>query len=381
VTVSIYLDHNATTPLVAAARDAMLPWLVQWGNASSSHAHGRAARAAVERAREQVAALIGAHPDEIVFTSGGTEASNLALRGAAAALGAPGRIVTSVLEHPATLRPCAMLEAAGWTCVRLPSDAVGQVDLAAARAALARPAQLVSLMHAQNETGVLQPVREFAALARAAGARVHVDAAQSAGKVRVDVTELDCDYLTLAAHKFGGPQGVGALYVRRGAPLAPLVVGAGHEGGRRPGTENVLGLVGLGAAAEHARDTFDVYAREFGVLRDDLELRLRAAVPGLVRNGGSCACLPNTLNVSFPRVSGRVLLERCPELCASTGSACHDGHESASAVLLAMGLARDAALGAVRLSLGRGTSAQAVVLAAERLACAWRNLDTESSAS
>ncbi len=354
----IYLDHNATTPVAPEVAEAMAPYLgAEFGNPSSDHALGRRARQAVEEARASVAALIGAAPDEVVFTSGGTESNNLAIRGVAAQAPATRhRIVTSTVEHPATTAPLALLEAAGWTLTRVPVAGSGIFDLDAALGALGDDVALVTVMLAQNETGALMPVAELATAARAHGAVVHTDAAQAIGKTPVSVDDLGVDLLSIAGHKCYGPKGIGALYVRRGTPLSPLVVGAGQEGGLRPGTENVAGIVGLGAAARLATDQLTTDAPRIARLRDELWAVLAAKVPSIRRHTPDGACLPNTLLVSFPGVLGADVLAKTPGIAASTGSACHAGEHTPNATLLAMGVAPDVALGAIRLSLGRGTT-------------------------
>lgn len=369
----VYLDHNATTPVLPEVVDAMLPWLREhFGNPSSGHAWGRRAAEAVATAREQVAGLLGAHPDEILFTGGGTEASNLAILGHLHARGdGPHRIVTSAIEHPATSAPCAHLAARGHPVITLPVTPEGTVDLDAAATALASPAALLSVMHANNETGVLQPVAALSALARAAGATVHTDAAQSLGKVPVDVDALGVDLLTIAGHKLYAPKGVGALYRRRGTALRPVLYGAGHEGGVRPGTENVPYIVGLGVACALAARDLDREAQRVRGLRDRLQAGLRAAIPGAVVHGDGVERLPNTLNLRVPGVRGAELLAACPEIGASTGSACHEGAWTASAVLTAMGIPEQEALGALRLTLGRGTTEQQVDRAVELLRTAF----------
>jgi cysteine desulfurase len=369
----IYLDHNATTPILPVVVEAMLPFLREhFGNPSSGHPYGQRAQQAVVRAREQVAALLGCAPDEVVFTGGGTEANNLAIRGVAAAVGAARRhLVTSVVEHPATARPCDHLEVHGFAVARAPVDAHGQVVPAALDGLLRDDTALVTIMLANNETGTVMPLAALAAAARGRGALVHTDAAQAVGKLPVRVDDLGVDLLSVAGHKLYAPKGVGALYVRRGTPLAPVLLGAGHERGLRPGTENVAGIVGLGAACAAALADGPREAARVRRLRDELWARLRAAVPGLVLNGHPTERLPNTLNVAFPGVAGSAVLAAAPEVAASTGSACHEGAETASAVLLAQGLAPAVALGAVRLSLGRGTTPDEVAAAAAALARAW----------
>ena len=366
----VYLDHNATTPVAPEVLEAMLPYLgAAFGNPSSDHALGRLARQAVDGARAAVAALVGAAASEVVFTSGGTESNNLAIRGVAAqAASARRRIVTSSVEHPATAAPLALLEGSGWTLTRIPVAASGTLELDTALGSLGDDVALVTVMLAQNETGALMPVAELAATAQAHAAIVHSDAAQAIGKIPVSVDDLGVDLLSIAAHKCYGPKGVGALYVRRGTPLSPLVVGADQEGGLRPGTENVAGIVGLGAAARLAMDHLESDAARIAQLRDELWAALSARVPGIRRHTPDGACLPTTLLVSFPGVVGADVLARVPQLAASTGSACHAGEHTPNATLLAMGNSPEIAVGAVRLSLGRGTTRAEIEAAVELLA-------------
>lgn len=371
----IYLDHNATTPLLPEVVDAMLPYLREhFGNPSSEHVYGTRTRAAIARARDQVAALLGCDADEVVFTSGGTEANNLAIRGVTEALERKSHVVTTGIEHPATAQPCAWLERHEHKVTRLEVDRNGRVRLDSARDAMDRDTALVTVMHSNNETGVLQPVEELAQMGHAAGALVHTDAAQSLGKVPVQVRELAIDLLSVAGHKLYAPKGVGALYVRRGMQLLPFALGASHERGLRPGTENVASIVGLGAACEAVSRDLDVAGARMLRLRDHLWDLLTRGVPDLALNGHRELRLPNTLNVRFPRVSGSAVLAGAPEVAASTGSACHAGHESASAVILAMGVDPEAALGSVRLTLGRSTTEEDVTRAADALARSWRRL-------
>jgi cysteine desulfurase len=370
----IYLDHNATTPVLPEAVDAMLPFLERdFGNPSSGHVYGRRGHDAVETAREQVAALIGCKPSELVFTSGGTEANNLAIRGLTAAR-TRRHVITSVIEHPATARPVDWLGRNGFRVTRLGVDAGGQVDVAALERALGPDAALVTVMHSNNETGVLQPIARLAALAKKAGTLVHTDAAQSVGKVPVDARALGVDALSVAGHKLYAPKGVGALFVREGVPLEPLLLGAGHERGLRPGTENVASIVALGVAAKVARRDLAKVAKRLVTLRERLWDRLAKEVDGLALNGHPTERLPNTLSVRFPGVSGTALLDAAPTIAASTGSACHDGHETAPAVVVAMGVSAVDALGTVRLSLGRSTTKDEVDAAAKALGAAWRKL-------
>ncbi len=370
----IYLDYNATTPVDPAVLEAMQPFLGEhFGNPSSAHTYGRDAHDAVERSRAQVAALLNGKPEELVFTSGGSEASNLAIKGLAfhaLAGSAPSdvHIITSRIEHPATLGPCAFLERLGCRITRLPADRQGVVDLDALKRALELPALLVSIMHANNEVGAIQPIREIAAIAHARGALVHADAAQSTGKILVDVRALDVDLLSLAGHKLYAPKGVGALFIRTGIALEPLIHGAGHEGGRRAGTENTPYVVALGMACRVAARALPRETDTLLGLRDRLWRRL---VDGLddqvVLNGHLDRRLPNTLNVSFLGYIGADLLATVPEIAASTGSACHEGQVRISPVLAAMGVPDHIARGAVRLSVGRFTTVEEVDRAATLL--------------
>lgn len=371
----IYLDHNATTPLLPEVVDAMLPYLREhFGNPSSNHVYGQRAKQGVTRARQQLATLLGCADDEVFFTSGGTEANNLAIRGVAEARPERRRLVTSAIEHPATEKPCQWLARHGQDVQRIQSDTEGRVRLEEGARLIDGATALVTVMHSNNETGVLQPIAELAELARHHGAVMHTDAAQSLGKVAVRVDDLGVDLLSIAGHKLYAPKGVGALYVRRGTAISPFVLGAGHERGLRPGTENVASIVALGQACEIAGRSLALEQARQTQLRDQLWLALLAQVPGLALNGHAQLRLPNTLNVRFPRVSGTALLGACPQIAASTGSACHDGGESASAVILAMGVNPQDALGSVRLTLGRGTTAAEVAAAAEWLVEAWRKV-------
>lgn len=373
----IYLDYNATTPLDPAVVEAMLPYLqTHFGNPSSTHAYGKAAHDAVDRARAQVAAPLGAQPEEIVFTGGGSEASNQAIKGAVFAKlqGFFGRwargahIITSTIEHPATLQPCAFLERLGCKVTKVPVDGQGLVDPDEVKKALERGTTIVSIMHANNEVGTLQPVREIAKLAKERGALVHTDAAQSLGKLRVDVNELGVDLLTVAGHKLYAPKGIGVLYVRKGVKLEPLIHGAGHECGRRAGTENVPYIVALGQACEIARQGLPAATTKLKLLRDRLWSKLQACLGDkIVLNGHPELRLPNTLNANFVGHVGADLLQKVPEIAASTGSACHEGRIEQSPVLCAMGVPPKLGQGAVRLSVGRFTTEDEIDRAAEAL--------------
>ena len=363
----IYLDYNATTPVAPEVARAMQPFLVgEFGNPSCDYALGLTAREAAAQARRQVAALLNAAPEDVVFTSGATEANNTVLKGVAAKFGR-GRIITAATEHPSVLAPARFLKSQGFEVIMLPVDATGLLDLDEVRRALTPDTILISVMHANNETGALSPLADLAALAREAGVLFHTDAAQSVGKVQVDVSELPVDFLTVAGHKFYAPKGVGALYVRpggAGSAFTPLLHGASQEGGRRAGTENVPYMVALGEAARLARERLEADTEHLKKLRDLLHERLRAHFPGLVLNGPEKERLPNTLNVSFPGISGCDLMAGVPEVAASLGSACHAGREAVSPVLAAMGVPPDLARGAVRFSVGRYTTAAQVEEAA-----------------
>ncbi len=363
----VYLDHNATTPVHPAVRDAMLPWLGDcWGNASSGHAYGRRAAAALAEARAQVAALVGATADEIVFTSGGTEADNLAIFGTE--LATP-RIVMSAVEHPAV---DAAVRHRGGEIATLAIDARGRVDLDAAAHTLAVPTGLLTVMLAHNETGVIQPVAELTAIARRTSPHVivHCDAAQAVGKIDVDMRALGIDLLTIVGHKFYAPAGIGALVVRRGVVLRPTSHGGGQERGLRSGTEPVALAVALGAAcALAASDGAIERARQID-LREQLWSRLAAGIPGIVRTGADVPTLPNTLHVRIPHAVGSAILADAPDVAASTGSACHADTEHVPGVLGAMGVPSEQARGALRLTLGRATTRDDVERAARALVAA-----------
>ncbi len=373
----IYLDYNATTPIAPEVLDAMLPWLRgEFGNPSSTHPFGRRAAGAVATARRQVAELIGAQAHEIVFTGCATEANNLALLGTARAFGVARRhLVVSAVEHPAVMAPALHLRDQGWALTILPVDRFGRLSPDQLADALRPDTALVSVMHANNEVGTLQPIGEISRMTRERGILLHTDAAQSAGKLPLDVDELGVDLLTLAGHKFYAPKGIGALYVRAGTPIRSVMHGAEQEHGLRPGTENVAAIVGLGAAAALAKASLPAASAHLRTLRDRLHEHLAAAVPGLRLNGHSDHRLPNTLHVSFPGVSGRALLGDAAEVvAASVGSACHSEHDAVSGVLAAMGADAVQAAGAVRLSVGRMTTPEEVRRAAEGLVAAWQRL-------
>ncbi|MCA8928514.1 MAG: cysteine desulfurase [Alphaproteobacteria bacterium] len=363
-----YLDHNATTPLDADVLEAMLPFLRErCGNASSRHEYGRAARAAIDTAREQVAAAVGAHPTEVVFTSGGSEANNLFIKGAAACL-KPATVAVSAIEHPCVREPAADLKRLGWDMVEIAVDAAGRVVAADFAVALARPAKLVSVMLANNETGVIQPVAEAAAIAHAAGALLHCDAVQGLGKLPVDLAALGADLLTVSAHKIGGPAGVGALVLRPGLELAANRAAGGQEQGRRPGTENLAGIAGFGAALDHLAAMLADAERQRA-----LRQRLEAAVRSEARVFGEQAPrLANTVCLAMPGVPAetQVMAFDLAGFCVSAGSACSSGKVQASPVLAAMGVAPDLAASAIRVSFGTETTADEI----DAFARAWKQL-------
>jgi cysteine desulfurase len=371
----IYFDHNATTPILLEVFEAMVPWLMDgFGNPSSSHVYGQRAKSAVEEARTQVARLLGCSSEEILFTSGGTEANNIAIRGVLEAHPERKHLITSVIEHPATAKPCAYMVRHGFHQDVLGVDQWGQVSADDVEDKLAANTGLVTIMHSNNETGVLQPITAISRVTRANGTFLHTDAAQSLGKVPVDVQALGIDLLSIAGHKLYAPKGVGALFIKKGVRVAPVLLGAGHERGLRPGTENVASIVGLGMACELAQKNIATDSKRVQVLRDDLWTGLQKQVPGIALNGHPTQRLPNTLSIRFPKVSGTALLANTPGIAASTGSACHDGHESASDVITAMGIRPEDALGTVRLTLGRGTTPKHIEQAAKLLTDAWTRL-------
>lgn len=364
----IYLDFNASTPIDPRVELLMIQVIDRaYGNPSSPHWAGEPARIIVDEARRKVARLLGCSPGEIVFTSGGSESNNQVLKGVFFARQAPGaHIITSAVEHPAIVEPCRFLERLGARVTWLPVDTAGQVSADDLRQAITSDTILISIMHANNEVGTLQPVGECARIAREHGIPFHTDAAQSVGKVPTNVDELGVDFLTIAGHKLYAPKGIGALYVREGIEFEPLIHGAGHESGRRAGTESALLAAALGEACELACDLSGV--PKIALLRDRLWTALKGCYGDrVVLNGHPQERLSNTLNVSFLDYQGHELLASLPELAVSTGSACHAGSVEISPVLQAMGVSPEVGAGAVRFSLGRTTTAEEIEIAIERL--------------
>lgn len=372
----VYLDHNATTPIAPEVADAMRPYLDQYfGNPSSTHSYGASTKIAVEKARRQVAALINCEPAEIIFTSGGTESNNYALKGAALANRKKGNhIITTSIEHPAVFEVCLFLQKQGFEISFLPVDEYGMVYPEAVRRAIRPETILVSVMHANNEVGTIQPIGEIGTIAREKGIIFHTDAAQSVGKIETDVRKLGVDLLSIAGHKLYAPKGIGALYIKSGIHLEKLIHGADHEQNLRAGTENVLEIVGLGKACELAQqglqEHFDHYAR----MRDHLYERIHQSIPTARRNGHPEKTLPNTLSISFPNVEANTLVSRLENLAVSAGAACHSESIDVSAVLKAMKLPIEYAMGTIRLSTGRDNTLDEINRAADELIATARSL-------
>jgi len=371
----IYLDHNASTPVDPEVADVVYSVLrTNFGNPSSGHDIGIKAKTSMEKARLQVAELIGASPEEVVFTSGGTESNNLAIIGSSLK-NKKGHIITSVIEHPSVTNPCAHLQSMGFDCTYVRVDHDGMAIVEDIRKAIRKETFLITLMHANNETGVLQPIEEIGALAREKGISFHTDAAQTVGKVPVNVEKLQVDMLTIATHKFYGPKGVGALYIRKGVELSPLLFGAGHERGLRPGTENVACVAGLGKACEMAGVYMKDRTSHTKRLTSMLCTGLRERIPGLRINGHETLRLPNTLNICIPGINSSNFLGWIKDsVAASSGSACHAGENKPSAVLMAMGIPEADAMSSLRLSTGKDTTEEEIKEAVEVIANAVQQL-------
>ena len=371
----IYLDNNATTQPASEVSSIISKCLKDnFGNPSSGHPFGSKAREAVDRARKEVAGLINARPDEIIFTSGGTEANNMAILGTALKHRS-GHIITSAIEHPSVMNPMKHLESLGYNITYLRVDKYGMVDPAEIIKNIKKSTFLITIMHSNNETGTIQPIARIGEIARKKGIPFHCDAAQSAGKVPINVKRLNTDMLTVVSHKFYGPKGVGALYIKNGINIKPILFGASHEKGLRAGTENVCSIAGLGRACVLAKKEIKTRVSDMKLLSKLFHNELKKQVPGLKLNGHPSKRLPNTLNLSFPNVIGSALLEKAKnDIAASTGSACHEGRHTASHVLKAMGISDKDAFSAVRLSLGRTTTEAQIRKAVKALVKAYRAL-------
>ena len=381
---TVYFDNTATTQVAPEVRDAMLPFLGElYGNPSSMHAFGGEIAKYVDRAREEVARFLNAEPDEIIFTSCATESDNSAIRGTADYVGKDLKVITTAVEHPAVLQPCRRLKALGHEVVELPVDSLGQLDLAQLEAELTKtsslvphPSSLVSIMWANNETGVLFPIEKIAEICKAHGAILHTDAVQVAGKIPVDVKKVPVDMLSMSGHKFHAPKGIGIFYVRKGTKLKPFMLGGHQERSRRAGTENVPYIVGLAKACELARLGMAKEAVQLAVLRDRLEAGILAKCPNVRVNGDPAHRLPNTLNVSFEYIEGEAIAYHLSDLgiCTSTGSACASGSLDPSHVIRAMGVPFTAVHGSVRFSLSRYNTMDEVDYVLDKLPPVIRNL-------
>lgn len=364
----IYLDNNASTPLDPEVADEICSALRFYGNPSSSHRAGQQARAMIQRAREMVAQAINASEDEIFFTSGGTESNNLAIIGAALARG-KGHIITSVIEHPSVIAPCRFLEEKGFSVTYVGVNRRGTIDVEEINRSIRNDTILITVMHANNETGIIQPIEEIGLIAKERGITFHTDAAQTVGKISVDIKRLNVDMLTVVPHKFYGPKGAGALYVKKGLLIKPLLFGAGHENGLRPGTENLPGIVGMGKACELAKEYINERASHMRRLSEILLHELKILLPNISINGDPELRLPNTLNLCLRGIQATDLVDLLRDTVAiSSGSACHAGSKRPSSVLLAMGLIEEEALSSVRISLGKDNTEEEVREAAVLIA-------------
>ena len=366
----IYLDYNATTPIDSQVAEAMLPYIHGlYGNPSSGHAFGLEARAGVDRARHQVASMLGCHDDEVLFTSGGTESDNHAIKGIAGADRARGNhVITSNIEHPAVEEVCRYLEIQGLDVTYLPVDGHGLIDPQQVEDTITDRTIMVTIMHANNEVGTIQPIREIADIAHRRGAVMHSDCAQSVGKIPVDVDDLGVDLLTIAGHKLYAPKGIGVLYIRRGVEIEKFMHGADHEMGRRAGTENIILEAGLGIACQLIEQNLDSYIQHMGQMRDRLEAGLQREIPGVRVNGHPEKRLPNTSSVSFKGQEANTILDKLQSVAASAGAACHSDRIDVSDVLKAMNLPIEYAMGTIRLSVGRDTTEDEIDRAVQEIA-------------
>ena len=376
----IYLDYNASTPICEEAAEKMRPLLNEYfGNPSSSHYYGRQTKAIVETARSQVAGFLNCTPEEIVFTSGGTESNNFAIMGTARRFRNKGRrLITSAAEHPAVTEVCKYLENEGFETSYIPVDEYGIVDLQTLEKSIRQDTVLISVMHANNEVGTIQPITEIAHLAQEYGIIFHTDAAQSAGKISVDVKELGADLLSIAGHKLYAPKGIGALYIRAGIELDKIMHGAPHESNRRPGTENVLEIAGLGAACDLANEQLETASRHTKEMRELLYRRIMAELPDTRLNGHPEQRLPNTLSLGFPGIRADELLDNLPEIAASPGAACHSDTAKISSVLQAMNVPLEYAMGTVRFSTGKYTTSAEIETASKLIIGAVQSMRSEN---
>ncbi len=358
----IYLDYNATTPIDPEVAEAMLPYVHGlYGNPSSGHSFGRSARAGVDHARAQVASLLGCDTDDLMFTSGGTEANNHAIKGVAEAHCQRGNhVITSEVEHPAVIEVCRYLEGHGFRVTYLPVDEFGMVHPQQVQDAITPETVLVSIMHANNEVGTIQPIAEMAEIAHRNGALMHSDCAQSVGKIPVRVDDLGVDLLSIAGHKLYAPKGIGALYIRPGLLIEKFMHGAGHEDGRRAGTENVIGMAGLGKACELIEQNLAEYASHMSRMRDRLEHGLLSASPDRNVNGHPKKRLPNTSSIAFRGLEADRILANLPSVAASAGAACHSDRVEVSHVLAAMNVQEEYAMGTLRMTVGRFTTTEEI---------------------
>ena len=358
----IYFDYNATTPIAKEVAEAMMPFILEdFGNPSSAHPMGKKAKEALETARGQISTLLGCEGNEIIFTSGGTESINMVLKSLAWTLRKKGRhIITTRIEHPAIINTALFLMGTGCDVTFVPVDKYGQVDPDEVEKAVRTDTILITVMHANNETGTIQPLAEISSIAREHGILFHTDAAQTVGKIETKVDDLGVDFLTIAGHKIYAPKGVGALYIRKGVKIEPFMHGGGQEMGLRSGTENVILNVGLGRACELVVDNLSDDMPRIRGLRDRLHDQIRSAIPDAVLNGHPEMRLPNTLFISFPGMIGEDILRKIPDLCTSTGAACHEQSVTLSHVLAAMGVTKQVGMGAIRLTLGRPTTEEEV---------------------
>jgi cysteine desulfurase len=376
----LYLDYNATTPIAKEVAEAMTPFILEdFGNPSSAHPMGKKANEALEKARGQIAALLGCEGSEIIFTSGGTESNNMVLKSLAWTMRNKGRhIITTRIEHPAIINTALFLMETGLEVTFLPVDSYGQVDPDEVKKTIREDTILITVMHANNETGTIQPLSDISSIASEYEVPFHTDAAQAVGKIEAKVDDLGVDFLTIAGHKLYAPKGVGALYVRRGVAIEPFMHGGGQEMGLRSGTENVMFNVGLGRACELVQGNLSDEMYRVRRLRDRLHDQIRSAIPDAVLNGHPEMRLPNTLFISFPGMIGEDILKKTPDLCTSTGAACHDQCVALSHVLAAMGVTKEVGMGAIRLTLGRPTTEEEVDQASQWIVEAVKNMPGNS---